>query len=107
VLEVDAEDVFEVAAVEDEQPVEALGADRSDEAFGDRVFTIRICSLRSTSSNGAAYLLSRSRIKKRLRSSSPVKLRLRACWVTQSPSGLVVQPASQTRRLACSMKNST
>jgi hypothetical protein len=60
---------------------------------------MRICSLRKTSSNGPEYLLSRSRIRKRIRSRSPVKLRLRACWVTQRPSGFVVQPASQTRRL--------
>ena len=33
--------------------------------------------------------------------------RLRACWVTQALVGLVVQPASQTRRLACAIKNNT
>src|SRR6266545_6492469 len=32
--------------------------------------------------------------------------RLRACWVTQAPVGLAVQPASQTRRLPWAMKNS-
>src|SRR5919201_1055101 len=31
------EDVLEVAAVEDQQPVETVGADGTDEAFGDRV----------------------------------------------------------------------
>jgi hypothetical protein len=32
-----AEDVFELAAAEDQQPVEAFGAHGADEAFGDRV----------------------------------------------------------------------
>jgi hypothetical protein len=50
-------------------------------------------SLRKTSSKAAANLLSRSWIRNRVRSNSPVKLRLRACWVTQPPVGLVVQPA--------------
>jgi hypothetical protein len=37
VVDVDAEHVFEVALVEDQQPVEALRTDCSDEAFCDRV----------------------------------------------------------------------
>ena len=37
VVDIDAEDMLEVATVEDQQPVEALGTHRSDEAFGDRV----------------------------------------------------------------------
>lgn len=37
VVDADAEHVFEVTAVDNQQPVEALGADGSDEAFGDRV----------------------------------------------------------------------
>jgi hypothetical protein len=37
VVDVNAEHVFEVASVEDQQPVEALGAHRADEALGDRV----------------------------------------------------------------------
>src|SRR5438270_8831160 len=36
VVDVDAECPFEVAAIGDQQPVEALGADRSDEALCDR-----------------------------------------------------------------------
>ena len=35
VVDVDMQDSFEVAAVEDRQPVEALGAHGSDEALGD------------------------------------------------------------------------
>jgi hypothetical protein len=36
-VDVDAQDPFEVAAVEDQQPVETLGADGADEAFCNRV----------------------------------------------------------------------
>jgi hypothetical protein len=37
VVDVDAQDAFEVAAVEDQQPVPAFGADGSDEPLGDGV----------------------------------------------------------------------
>jgi hypothetical protein len=37
VVDIDAQHSFEVAVVEDQQPVEALGAHRSDEALGDSV----------------------------------------------------------------------
>jgi hypothetical protein len=36
VVDVDVQDAFEMAAVEDQQPVEAFGADGSDEAFYER-----------------------------------------------------------------------
>jgi len=72
-VDVDAERPLEVAAVEDQQPVKTLGAHGPDEALGDRVrlrdrtgvFTIRMPSLRKTSSKRPLYLLSRSRIRKR------------------------------------------
>jgi hypothetical protein len=35
VVDVDAQHSFEVAAVEDQQPVEALGTDGADEALGE------------------------------------------------------------------------
>jgi hypothetical protein len=37
VVDVDAQDAVEVAAVDDQQPVQALGADGPDEALGGRV----------------------------------------------------------------------
>jgi hypothetical protein len=37
VVDVDAQDVLEVAAVEDQQPVEALDANGSDKPLGDGV----------------------------------------------------------------------
>jgi hypothetical protein len=50
-------------------------------------------SLRKTSSKEPLNLLSRSRIRNRVWSSRPVRLRLRAWWVIQAPVGLVVAPA--------------
>jgi hypothetical protein len=73
VLDVDAKDLLQVVASHDQQPVQALGADRANPA---------------------------------LRSSSAIR-RLRACWVTQAPSGLAVTPARWTHRVSSSMKNST
>jgi hypothetical protein len=71
------------------------------------VRTILIRSLRKTSSKEPEYFLSRLRIRKRICSSAKKKPRLRACCVTQLSLGLVVQPASWTRRVPCSMKKST
>src|SRR3954453_19498914 len=45
-------------------------------------------SLRNTSSKAALNLLLRSWIRNRVRSRTLVKLRLRACWVTQMPCGV-------------------
>ncbi len=67
---------FDVAAAEDEEPVETLGADGADEPLGvgvrlgarTGVGTTRMPSLRNTSSNEAVNLLSRSWIKNRTRS---------------------------------------
>ena len=41
------------------------------------------------------------------RRSWSVQANWRACWVTQAPVGLAVQPARWTRRLPSSMKKST
>jgi hypothetical protein len=99
VVDVVAEHAFEVTPVEDQQPVQAFGAHGADEALRDRV--------RPGRPHRRLYLLSRSRIRKRTSCSAKSRPRLRACWVTQGPVGLVVQPASQTRRLAWAMKKST
>ena len=115
VVDEDAQNAFEVAAVEDQQPVQTFDPDGSDETLGDGVccgartgvLTIRMPPLWTTSSKVPLYLLSRSRIRNRMPWSARSRPTLRACWVTQAPVGLVEQPASQTRRLACAMKNST
>ena len=106
VVGVDAEHAFEVTGVQDQQPVETLGTHSADEALRDRtrlwrrtgVFTMRMPSLRNTSSKGPLYLLSRSRIRNRTPWSENSRPRLRACCVTQTPVGLAVQPASQLPR---------
>jgi hypothetical protein len=68
--------VLEVAATEDQQPVETLPTDAADPALGmgTRLWRAE---------------LSRSRIKNcgRMPSSSSCISRLRACWATQRPSG--------------------
>jgi hypothetical protein len=97
VVEEDAEDMFEVTAVHDQEPVEALGADGADEALGDRVRLRRsnwclddldafACEDRV---EVAGNLLSGSRIRKRNDDprSWSVQANWRACWVTQSPVG--------------------
>src|SRR6266487_2961727 len=53
-----------------------------------------IPSLRKISSNEAVNLLSRSWIRNRIRSNTPLKLRLRACWVTPG-AGRVGRTARQ------------
>jgi hypothetical protein len=104
-----------MAAVEDQQPVKTFGADGSDEALGDGVCLRRPHRRLDDPDTAAAehlvelaaVLAVASRIRKRTPSSASTRPRLRACRVTHAPVGLVEQPASQTRRLACAMKNNT
>ena len=103
VVDVDAKDMLEVAAVENQQPVEALRADGADEAFGDRIRLRRShrrlrnpdTFVRKTSSKGPLYLLSRSRIKKRTPLSLKSKPRFRACWVTTPQSDSSCSPRAR------------
>jgi hypothetical protein len=111
----DPQDALEVAAVDDQQPVKTFGANGSDEALGDGVCLRRPHRrlddpdppLPNTSSKVPPYLPSRSRIRNRMPSSARSRPRLRACWMTHAPVGLLEQPANDTRRLACAMKNKT
>jgi hypothetical protein len=111
-----AKHALQVSAIHDQEPVEAFRADGTDEALGDRV---RLGSAYRRLDDPDAFagedcvksrlnLLSRSRIRKRncAGCSWSVHANWRACWVTQSPVGLAVQPARWTRRLASSMKKS-
>jgi hypothetical protein len=103
VIDEDAEDVFQVGAVQEQEPVEALAAGGADEAlsdpfaFGARtgVLMIRTPLLAKTASKLRVNLASWSRIRKRKRDgcSWSFQENLRACWVTHSPVGLAVQPA--------------
>lgn len=69
------------------------------------VFTVRMPSLWKTSSKWPLYLLSQFADEEAGAPSLRSRPRLGACWVTQAPVGLIVQPAGQTRWLACPMKN--
>lgn len=115
VVDVDAEHVFEVAAVENQQPVQALRVDGANEPFGDRVRlrrphrrlddpdTFAAEDLVEGAAVRAVAIPDQEAVPLSLKS----KPRLRACCVTHSPVGFLVQPASQTRRFACAMKKST
>ena len=102
VSEVLDEHLLKVTATEDEEPVQTLSADGAHESLGERV--------RTGSSNrgpydadalGGEYLVEAGG---ELRVSIPdeefgrsvpstsTKDRLRACWVTHSPTGLAVTP---------------
>jgi hypothetical protein len=116
VAAVDAEDVLEVMPAEDEDPVEAVGADCADPAsawalaFGAWI-GVRITLIPSVwkiSSKARLNLLSRSWMRNRKECSSPSCMtRWRACWAVQWPFGLEVQAMYSIRRVASEMKNST
>src|SRR5436190_24398317 len=101
------EHVVEVAAAEDQQPVEALTADAADPALGmgarlrrpyrrfDDVDAFGAEDLVEFAAELAVSITDQE--LRRMPSSSSCINRLRACWVTQRPSGLVVIPARWTR----------
>jgi hypothetical protein len=106
-----------MAAVEDQQPVETLGSDGADEAFGDRVGLRRShrCAddldrfASEDDVEGARELAVANPDEEanRCDRSANTQASWRACWVTQAPLGFVVQAARCTRRLPSSMKKST
>ena len=108
-LDVDPQDLLEVAAPDDQQPVQALGTDGAHPAFrvgirrGRRtgVTSTSPPSEQNTSSKLRQNLASWSRSTKRTcRPRSPsTSSRFRACWVTQRPFGWAVTPARWTRRV--------
>ena len=113
---VDAEHVLEMTSAEDEDPVEAVGAERSYPAFGvgvrvRRLIGVRITlmpSVRKTSSKAWLNFASQSWIRNRKGCSSPnCMTRLRACCPTQRPSGCAVEAMHSIGRAASEMKNST
>src|SRR6266571_5041251 len=117
VLDVDPKGLLKMAAPDEQQPVQALGADGADHrsayafAVGARtgVASTWAPSERNTSSKLRQNFASRSWSRKRTcRPRSPsTSCRLRACWVTQALPGWAVTPARCTRRVSSSMKNST
>ena len=92
---VDAEHVLEVTPPEDQDPVEAIGAERANPAFGVGVRVRRLDRRANhldalgseTASKARLNFVSRSWMRNRNGWSSPSCMtRLRACWVTQCPS---------------------
>ena len=106
-VDVDAQDALELRwpriSSQSGHSVRAVRTKRSACALacGERngVPTTVTPSVRRTSSRPVTNFAWRSRIRNLTSSSAPERLRLRACWVTQWPSGLVVVPARWTRRV--------
>ena len=117
VLDIGTQRALELAATEDQYPVEALAPHRPDEALGEGVGLrgLYLCSNdRDPLSSKdlierVCGLLSRSWIRNRSGDgfSASDHARLRACWVTHTALGFSVQPARCTRRLPSSMRKST
>jgi hypothetical protein len=101
VIDVDAEHPFEVTRLrissQSKHSQRTVRTNRSTIAFavGARIGVFTICtpSLRKTSSKGALYLPSRSRIRYRTPCSEKSTPTLRACWVDPG--------AGRIRRAAC------
>ena len=117
VVDVNAQDVFELSAACDQKPVEAVAADGADPALGERVRVRRpercaddLDALASEDVvEGAAELAVAVVVRNRagVARSESDQANWRACWVVQPPSGFVVRPAKCTRRLLSSRKKST
>jgi hypothetical protein len=106
-----------MAATNDQQPVQALGAHRPNPAL-----RVRVCvwclhrRQQHLGALGAEHVVEaatelRVAVAEQEASCRPrspgTSSRLRACWVTQAALGLAVTPARWTRRVSSSMRNST
>jgi hypothetical protein len=117
VADVDAQDVLELAATEDREPVETLPAHAADPAFGVGV-RVRRLDRRSDDLDafaaedaveGTAELcvpIVDQEARPPARSSRSIS-RLRACWVIHDVSGVLVQATYSTRRVPIETKKST
>jgi hypothetical protein len=114
VVAVDAENSLEMPSAEDQDPVEAVGANRAHPAFGVGV-RVRRLDRRADNSDafgpqdfveGVAELRVVDAESERLLLTQ-CTTRLRACWATQSPYGFDVQAMNSIRRVASEMKNKT
>ena len=102
VLDVPPEDLLQVTTADDQQPVQAFGADGADPTLGVGVGVGRLdrrdeylCALGAEdvvepATERRVPVANRKRTR-RPRSPS-TRSRLRACWVTQAPLGLAVTP---------------
>ena len=105
VVDVDVEHVFELTAAEGQDPVEALVADSANPALGVRV-GVRCLDWGADDGDalGAENLVEGgAELVVTVVDEEPVRLlafaRLRACWATQRPSGLLVHATYSTRRV--------
>jgi hypothetical protein len=106
---------LQLAPVEDQQTIEALAANGSDETLGERVRPRRPDGgLDDPHTVGAEHLveaggeLGVSIPDEELgRTGSLGEGALRACWTTHSPTGVAVMPLRCTRRVSISIKNRT
>jgi hypothetical protein len=114
VLDEDAQDAFEVAAVDDQQPVETFDADGSDEPLGDGVCLRRPhrrlddsdAAAAKTSLKGAVYLLSRSRIRNRVAVVGEVEAEVACLLGDPGTVGVGRAAGKPDGWLACAMTNS-
>ena len=116
-LDVLGEHGLEMAAAEDEHPVEALAPEGADHALADGVGPG--CPDRGlddpdalggedgVEGSGELGVAIADEELDRLAWSARSIERLRACWVTQSATGLAVTPAIRTRRVSWWMNTST
>lgn len=116
-LDVDAQHRLQVTSPEDEDAVQALTPERADEPLGECLrFRRPDRSADDSRALGRKHLIDRTaelavalmgEKPERLCSFVEVEVKFLACWVTQAPSGLVVQPARWTRLVASSMNTRT
>jgi hypothetical protein len=113
----DAKYSLEVAAVEDEQPVETLGTGGANEPLCHGIRSWRphrrlddldaFASEDGVEVTGELAVTVADQEPNRRRSRTLRQRPGGACWVTQAPLGFCVQPARCTRRLPSSVTNST
>ena len=117
VAAVDAEHMLEMAATEDEYPVEAVRANRAYPTLGESVRVRRRLDRRADHLDAfrPEDLVERAaELGVAIMDEKPERLlmlelmaRLRACWVTQRPSGFELHARYSIRRVASEMKNRT
>ena len=113
----DANDLLEMRAVEDQEPIQTLRANRPYEPFRDTVCLARakrranalypIALEDSVKTLGELLIPIANQEAERFLALRQCPRQLPACCVTHGPFGLAVQPAKCTRRLPSSMKKST
>jgi hypothetical protein len=117
VLDVDPEDLLQGAWPNDQQPVQALRADRADPPLRLGVRVRRLHRghqhLHTLGPKHVIEPAAELRVSIANEEAHPASAfvqgqqQVRACWVIQAALGLAVTPARWTRRVSSSMKNST